>query len=335
MAITTLGIDLAKSTFHLHGVDARGKVVLHKNLSRDKLTAFMANLPQCLVGMEACGSAHHWAREFTKMGHTVRLMNPKFVAPYVKTNKNDFRDAEAICEAVTRPTMRFVAPKTTEQQAVLAVHRSRERVLKARTALCNQARGILLEHGIAIPLGTRALRSTFVVLGEAENLHHLLRDLANEWCQRLERLDEEIATYEAMLRRFHRESEASQRLETIPGVGLLTATALVATIGDARFFKSGRQMAAYLGLVPRQHSTGGRTNLLGISKRGDRYLRKLLVHGGRAVVSHSRNKDAPHYLRVKRLHERKHANVVAVAVANRNVRIAWALLTRKEEYQAA
>lgn len=334
MLVTTIGIDLAKSVFHIHGVDSRGREIFKRKLSREKLPEFMANLPACLVGMEACGSAHYWARKFAAMGHEVRLMNPKFVVPYVKSNKNDYADAEAICEAVERPNMRFVPLKSEEQLAVLAVHRSRQRAVKARTALANQARGLLLEHGVAIPRGTSRLKRYLVGLRDSEDLCYLVRELVNDWLHQLHSLEEEILRHEERLNRFHRSNEDSQRLATIPGVGVISATALIATIGDATVFRNGRQLAAYLGLVPRQHSTGGKPTLLGISKRGDRYLRTLLTHGGRALVSHC-EKPGHQYRRLRELKRRRHPNIAAIAQANRNARIAWALLTRKETYTAA
>ena len=335
MTATTVGIDLAKSVFHVHCVYSRGHEVMKRKLSRKKLLELMAQLPACLVGMEACGSAHHWARKLTALGHNVRLMNPKFVIPYVKTNKNDYADAEAICEAVRRPNMRFVSVKTEEQQAVLAIHRSRQLLVKARTALVNQIRGLLLEHGVAIPKGVAPVRRTLVGMREAEEICEMFRDLFDDWRDRLNYLDLKIKKCEQRLDRFHRNNEDSQRLVTIPGIGILTATALVASIGNAKFFRNGRQLAAYLGLVPKQRSTGGKSTLLGISKRGDKYLRTLLVHGARAVTSHSQRTDAPHYERIRQLQARKHANVAVVAVANRNARFVWALLTKQESYRAA
>lgn len=333
--VTTVGIDLAKSVFHLHGVDERGRVVFKKKLSRAKFAQFVANLQPCLVGMEACGGAHYWARKLIAAGHDVRLMNPKFVVPYVKTNKNDYTDAEAICEAVSRPNMRYVAVKTEEQQAVLAVHRCRQRAVKTRTALANQARGLLLEYGIAIPKGMAALRRALVELRESDELSDLVRELLDEWWQQLQHADEEIKRHEKRLRRFLRSNEDAKRLETIPGVGLLSATALVATIGDPRVFRNGRHLAAYLGLVPKQRTTGGKPQLLGISKRGDKYVRGLLTHGGRSVLAQCERQRQKHQIRAKALKDRKHVNVATVAIANKNARIAWALLTKKEDYKAA
>jgi transposase len=286
MNITTIGLDLAKSVFQVHGTDDRGKTVLTKALRRSQMTEFFAQLPPCLIGMEACGSAHFWARKLTGLGHTVKLMAPQFVKPYVKTNKNDARDAEAICEAVGRPTMRFVAIKTPEQQALLALHRARQGLVRARTAQGNQIRGLLAEFGLVIPKGLRHLASYIPeILEDAENgLAGMSRELFARLLEHLRHLDTQVLALEAQIKAWHREDAASRRLGEIPGIGPVTASALVASIGDARNFKNGRQLSAWLGLVPRQRSTGGKSNLLGISKRGDVYLRTLLIHGARSTL---------------------------------------------------
>ena len=285
-AIKVLGIDLAKNSFQLHGVDKKGHVVLKKKLSRHKLTAFIANLPPCLIGLEACGGAHYWVRTFTQMGHTVRMIAPQFVKPYVKSNKNDAIDAEAICEAVQRPSMRFVPVKTIEQQDIQSIHRIRSQQVVRRTAQTNQIRGLVLEYGIVIPKGIASIRKAIPdILEDAEKpLTLLFRELLRELYNEVVHLDERIGTLEQKLKLICVRNEDCQRLLTIPGVGFLTATALIAAIGDITVFKNGRELAAWLGLVPRQHSTGGKPTLLGISKRGDSYLRTLLIHGGRSVV---------------------------------------------------
>lgn len=335
MKITTIGVDLAKNVMQVHGVDERGEAVLKKQLRRHKVSAFFANLEPCLVGMEACGSAHHWARELEKLGHEVKLMAPQFVKPYVKTNKSDAADAEAICEAVGRSTMRFVPIKDTEQQAVLALHRARQGFVKARTAQANQIRGLLGEYGIIIPQGiTHIGKRVPEILEDAENgLPSTFRALLARLAEQLKALDQQVSELEVEIERWHRNNEASVRLAQVPGIGALTASALVATIGDAKQFENGRQLAAWLGLVPRQHSTGGKPLLLGISKRGDSYLRTLLIHGARAVLRfvEAKTGETPSWLR--QLIERRPPNVVAVALANKNARIVWALLAHDRDYQ--
>lgn len=334
MKITTIGIDLAKNVFQVHGVDARGKTTLKKPLKRDQVLPFFANLGPCLIGMEACGSAHHWARQLQPMGHTVKLMPPQFVKPYVKTNKHDAADAEAICEAVSRPTMRFVPGKTAEQQAILAVHRARQGFVKARTAQANQIRGLLSEFGIVIPQGFSSIGKRLpLILEDAENgLPDTMRSLMARLAAHLKVLDREADELEAQIQVWHRQNDASRRLEKIPGIGPITASALVASIGDAKHFDNGRQLAAWLGLVPRQHSSGGKQTLLGISKRGDVYLRTLLIHGARAVIRVSeRHTQTGTWIR--RLLERRHKNVAAVALANKNARTVWALLAHERDYR--
>jgi transposase len=287
--------------------------------------------------MEACGSAHYWARKLTEYGHTVKLMSPQLVKPYVKTNKNDARDAEAICEAVSRPTMRFVAIKTVAQQAVLCVHRARAGFVKARTAQANQIRGLLAEFGIIIPKGIAHISERMPdILEDADNglpatMRHLLRRLTEQ----LKELGKQVAELEHEIVLWHRDNETSRKLDAVPGIGPLAATALVATIGDGQCFKNGRQMAAWLGIVPRQHSSGDKQVLLGISKRGDVYLRTLLIHGARSVIRYAEHKTDQTSIWLNRLLARRNKNVAAVALANKNVRIAWALLRHSERsYQA-
>lgn len=334
MKITTIGIDLAKSVFQVHGVDAAGKTVLKKQIRRENMPEFFANLTPCLVGMEACGSAHFWARKLEAMGHTVKLMAPQFVKPYVKTNKHDAADAEAICEAVQRPNMRFVAIKTVEQQAILALHRARQGLIKARTAQGNQIRGMLAEFGLIIPKGLSYVRERIpLLLDQAQD------ELPRPFCllilrllDQLKGLDEEIRELERQIHAWHRANPLSKRLEKVPGIGPITASALVASVGNATQFKNGRQLAAWLGLVPKQHSTGGRTNLLGISKRGDTYLRTLLIHGARAVIRYAEGNGKHDWLH--RLLGRRHKNVATVALANKNARIVWALLAHDREFRS-
>jgi transposase len=332
MNITTIGIDLAKNVFQVHGTDERGKAVLTKVLRRSQMMQFFAQLPPCLIGMEACGSAHFWARKLTTLGHTVKLMAPQFVKPYVKTNKNDARDAEAICEAVGRANMRFVAIKTPEQQALLALHRARQGFVRARTAQGNQIRGLLAELGCVIPQGRRHLESHVPdILEDAESgLSGMSRELFAQLLQHLRHLDAQVQALEGQIKAWHREDAASRRLEAVPGIGPLTASALVASIGDARNFKNGRQLSAWLGLVPRQHSSGGKPTLLGISKRGDVYLRTLLIHGARSALRQS--KPSEHWGAA--LAERCNKNLAAVALANKNARIVWALLAHGRTFKA-
>ncbi len=335
MKVTTVGIDLAKNVFQVHAVDERGKVMARKQLKRDQVAPFFANLPRCLVGMEACGSAHHWARKLRSFGHEVRLIAPQFVKPYVKSNKNDVADAQAICEAVSRPSMRFVAVKTVAQQALLAMHRVRQGFIKARTAQANQIRGLLGEYGVVIPqgIGNITKRVPSLIEDATNDLPGTFRVLIDRLIEHLRALDQQVAELEAQITAWHRQSEASRRLEQIPGIGPITATAFVATMGEARNFANGRQVAAWLGLVPRQHSTGGRATLLGMSKRGDSYLRTLLIHGARSMILALRRKAKPEGW-LHELLKRRNANVAAVALANKNARIAWALLAHDRHFQA-
>lgn len=334
MRINAVGIDLAKNVFQLHGADAQGRPVLRKALPRIKLLDFFAKLPPCLVGMEACSTAHYWARELMAFGHEVKLMPPQYVKPYVKTNKNDAADAEAICEALLRPTMRFVEVKTPDQQVLLLIHREREGAVKDRTALINRLRATLGEFGIAIPVGPQRMQRWFRdEYGVVEvRLPELLRRHISGMRQRLGSLEESLASLDAEIDQCSRNSEACKRLETVPGIGRLTASALVASIGDGRTFNSGRQLAAWLGLVPKQYSSGGRQRLQGISKRGDAYLRRMLIHGTRAVIRHMNPKRTTTAWLTK-LSARAHKNIVIVALANKLARIAWALLSKGECYK--
>jgi transposase len=337
MNITQIGIDLAKLVFQVHGVDARGKVVVRRQLKRSQVNAFFNQLEPCLIGIEACSSAHFWARKLTELGHTVKLIAPQFVKPYVKSNKNDAADAEAICEAVGRPNMRFVPIKNTEQQALLGLHRARQGFVSERTAQANQIRGLLGEFGLVMPVGIRSIKSKVPgILEDAENgLSGVSRALIARLFEHLRLLDRQVGELERAIDTWHREDTASQRLQAIPGIGPLTASALVASVGDAKVFRNGRQFAAWLGLVPRQSSSGGKTNLLGISKRGDTYLRTLLIHGARSVLfSLKRNPDrAKGWL--AQVAARRNPNIAAVALANKNARTVWALLAHNRDYCAS
>lgn len=334
MKITTVGIDLAKNLFSMHGIDERGKAVLRRTVSRGKVMEVMAGIPPCLVGVEACSGAHHWARELGRFGHTVRIMAPRFVAPYRKSGKNDGNDAEAICEAVGRPSMRFVAVKSTEQQALLVVHRVRKGLSDERTALINQLRGLLAEFGIVIPKGRYKARHQLpVVLEDPDNgLPVLAREALAEVNERIRDLDARMLAYDRRIEALARESAAAQRLIAVPGIGPVTATALVATVGDATEFKNGRQFAAWLGLVPRQYSTGGKTRLRHITKQGDVYLRTLLVHGARAVLSRLDEKTDRASSWLRSLLERRGYKRTAVALAAKNARTIWALLAKDQTY---
>ncbi len=336
MKITTVGIDLAKNVLHIHGVNERGKKVFNKQLRRKQVLVFFAQLPPCLIGMEACASAHYWARQLQAMGHTVKLMAPQFVKPYVKTNKNDAADAEAICEAVTRPNMRFVPIKNGDQQAILSIHRARQGFVKARTAQGNQIRGLLMEYGITLPQGLSHIPKRLpAILEDGENeLPGVFRQLLHRLVDHLKALDRQVQELETQIQAWHQHNEASMKLAGIPGIGPITASALVASIDDASSFNNSRQLAAWLGLVPRQHSSGGKQILQGISKRGDTYLRTLLIHGARSVIRVTAGKTNHTSVWLANLIERRHKNVAAVALANKNARIVWALLTHQREYQS-
>lgn len=334
MKLTTIGIDLAKNVFQVHGADEKGKAVLKKQLKRTQMLAFFANLTPCRIGMEACGSAHYWARKLQAQGHTVQLIAPQYVKPFVKRNKNDAADAEAICEAMTRPNMPAVPIKNASQQAILSVHRARQGFVKARTAQANQIRGLLAEYGITIAQGIGHIRKRVPeILEDGENdLPGSFRLLIERLADHLKELDRQVGELETQIQHWHRDNSASKKLEKIPGVGPITASAMAAAIGDARNFKNGRQLAAWLGMVPRQHSTGGKSTLLGISKRGDTYLRTLLIHGARAVIRvMERKPNADPWL--KTLLARRNKNIAAVALANKNVRTIWALLAHDRDYE--
>lgn len=333
MNVTTIGIDLAKNVFQVHGADEKGRPVLKKKLKRGQMIEFFANLKPCKIGMEACGGAHYWARKLRDLGHTVHLIAPQFVKPFVKTNKNDAADAEAICEAVSRPTMRTVPIKTASQQAMLSIHRARQGFVKARTAQANQIRGLLAEFGFVIPEGiSQIAKCVPEILEDGENeLPGTFRLLIQRLVDHLKELDRQVLALEQDIEREHKENEVSRKLAEIPGIGPITASAVVASIGDAKNFENGRQLAAWLGIVPKQHSSGGKVTLLGISKRGDAYLRTLLIHGARsAIIAANRKPESESWL--KKLLARRHPNVAAVALANKNARTIWALLTKGDRY---
>jgi len=335
--VTTVGIDIAKNVVCIHGVDAHGHVVVQKRLARQKVLPFMAQLPPCLLGMEASGGAHYWAREFTQLGHTVKLMSPQFVKPYVQSQKNDPNDAAGICEAVERPRMRGVPVKSITQQDVQALHRIRERQITARTAFINQIRGLLTEYGIVIPQRASQVRHKLpLVLEDAENgLTATAREWLHALAEELQALDQRIAATDQQIERVFEADEACQRLAQLPGIGPLTATALVAAVGDATAFKNGRQFAAWLGLVPRQHSTGGKTTLLGMTKRGNCYLRTLLIHGARAVLRVVDRKTDARSRWLQGVKARRGMNCASVAQANKTARVAWALLAKGDRYRHA
>lgn len=337
MNITRIGIDLAKQVFQLHGVDRFEKVVLRKQLRRAQMHDFFKNLPPCLIGMEACGSSHYWARELRKYGHQVKLIAAQFVKPYVKSGKNDANDAEAICEAVGRPSMRFVSIKEVDQQVVQAEHRIRSRLIRARTALCNEIRGLLGEFGIVIALGVSQVRQALPMLLENfdgklnARFLQLLRELAEE----LREVDDRVKAHDQRIAAAVKSDERIQRLMAIEGFGPISASALVAAVGDATQFSSGRDMAAWLGLVPRQNSSGGKERLGHISKRGDTYLRTLLIHGARAALNTCTNKLDRRSRWAQGLMLRRNRNIATVALANKNARIAWSILSKQEVYRGA
>jgi transposase len=336
MELSRIGIDLAKSVFQLHGVDRDGKAVFKRRLKRDEWLRVLLDRTKtdCVIGMEACGGAHHWARALQSKGYTVRLIAPQFVKPYVKSNKNDANDAEAICKAMSRPHMRFVAVKSVEQQDIQATHRVRAEFMSHRTAKANQIRGLVTEYGLVAPKKMACLRVAVPRwLEDAENgLTSRFRRLLHGLWEDLLRLDERVATLDSEVELIAKNDPMAKRLQQLRGVGPLVATALVASVGTGEQFSKGRQMAASLGLTPRQHSSGGKERLLGISKRGDAYLRSILIHGARSVVSQCQHKEDRLSRWMTELAERRHPNVAAVALANKTVRMAWAMMTSGSDY---
>ena len=333
--ISVLGVDLGKNVCSVVGLDASGAVVMRRRIRRETLIALAEKLPACIVGMEACCGAHHLGRVFAEYGHDVRLMSPEYVRPYVKAQKNDDRDAEGIAEATTRPTMRFVELKSQDQLDMQTLHRARERLVGERTALINQLRAILLERGFVAPQGKRKLEQFLSVLMDEQNgaglsprMVLLVEDARAQWVE----LDRRITAFDTEFVRWTKENEEARRLTTIPGFGAIVASAFVAAVGRAESFDHGRDLAAWLGLVPRQFTTGGKPKLLGISKRGNRYLRKQLIHGARAALPYVAERDTPLGRWAKELMSRAHRNVAVVALANKLARIAWAVLQRGKPF---
>lgn len=336
MQTSTIGIDLAKNVFQVHGVDDQGKVVIARQLRRKQVMEFFAKLPPCLVGMEACATSHHWARELSQLGHSVRLIPPSYVKAYVKRSKNDAADAAAICEAVSRPSMRFVAVKTVEQQASLMLHRSRDLLIRQRTQLINALRAHLAELGVIADHGRDGVAKLVALVTDEGNLQALpetMRQALGAILNQLRALQQQIGELDRCIHAEHRVSDVSRRLESVPGIGVIGATAIAATITDPTAFRSGRDLAAWIGLVPRQHSTGGKERLGSISKQGDRYLRRLLVAGALAIVQQAR-RHPEKYPWVVKLLAKKPAKLVAVAVANKTARIAWAIMTKGGTYRS-
>jgi transposase len=333
--VITIGLDIAKSVFQVHGVDDAGTVVIRKRVSRSKMLEFFADLPPCLVGIEACPAAHHWGRELQALGHTVKLMPPSYVKAYLKRSKNDANDAAAICEAVSRPSMRFVAIKTREQQAALMLHRARQLLVRQRTMLSNAIRGHLAEFGIVSAKGRNGTDELLEIImnGADSRIPLVARNILKVLAAQYSTIGTEIASIGKSILAWHRSCEPSRRLEEIPGVGPIVATALVAEIGDWKAFRSGRGLAAWIGLVPKQHTTGGKDKLGSITKQGNRYLRWLLVAGAMAVIRYAQKHGTKKRPWLGRLMERRPTKVAAVALANKIARIAWAIRTRGERYK--
>ena len=332
--IKVIGIDLAKNVFQIHGTDAKGKCVLKKRLARAKLIEFVAQLPPCIIGIEACTGAHYWGRLFNQMGHTTKMMAPHFVKPYIRSNKNDRNDARGIAEAVTRPDMKFVPIKTVSQQDTLLLHRARNLLIKQRTALSNQIRGLLAEYGVVIPKGISHVKKLVEIL-DTDSLTIKAKSVFKKLYEQFNRFNTEIAEYEKENEAFVKQDAVCQEIMKIEGVGPLTASAVIATIGDPKAFKNGREVAAWLGLVPKQHSSGNTIRLSGISKRGDRYVRTLLVHGARSVVNNCEKKSDKKNIWVKDKKIRKGHNKACVALANKHARVIWAILSTGECYRAS
>lgn len=332
--VTTIGLDIAKSVFQVHGIDADGQVVLRQRLTRGRVLLFFRKLPACLVGIEACATAHHWARELQSLGHDVRLMPPAYVKPYVKRQKNDAADAEAICEAVQRPTMRFVEPKTIEQQSTLMLHRVRLMLIRQRTQVSNAIRAHLAELGIVAPVGRKGLTSLLAIIADETDarLPTTMRGCLAMLAEQLQLLNVQILENDRAIRETIRASEVARRLMAIPGVGPLLASALVASIADPATFKSGRNLAAWIGLVPKQNSSGGKERLGSISKQGNRYLRQLLVVGALAVIRQAQRYGSKRTWLIG-LMGRRTTRVAAVALANKTARMAWAIMTSGEPYR--
>ena len=334
--VSTIGLDIAKNVFQVHGIDETGEVLVRRQLRRRQVLAFFGRLSPCLIGMEACATSHHWARELAKLGHKVRLMPPRYVKPYVKRNKNDAADAEAICEAVTRPTMRFVPIKTCEQQSVLMLHRTRQLFVRQRTTLINAIRAHLAEFGIVAGIGRNGVEVLLALIskGEDERIPAAARECLMALAAQLELVKRQILEADRRVLAWHRSSQVSKRLEAIPGVGPLIATALVASVPDPGAFRSGRDMSAWIGLVPKQNSTGGKERLGSISKAGNRYLRQLLVVGALSVIRRAKQLGYTRHPWLVTLMQRRSVKVAAIALANKIARMAWAMMARNETYRA-
>ena len=334
-SITTIGLDIAKSVFQVHGIDAEDKVIIRRQLKRRYVLAFFQKLAPCLVGIEACASSHHWSRELKALGHTVRLMPPAYVKPYVKRQKNDAADAEAICEAVTRANMRFVATKTPEQQSCLMLHRTRHLFIRQQTAVINVIRAHLAEFGIVAPVGRKGVEELLDVVADSndERLPEVARACLAALGTQLRSLKAQILGFDRQIMAWHRSNETSRRLDAIPGVGPALATALVASIADPKAFRSGRNFSAWVGLVPKQHSSGGKDRLGSISKQGDRYLRSLFMAGALAVIRYAKINGIKHRPWLTALLARRPTKVAAIALANKIARMAWAMMARGERYK--
>jgi transposase len=333
--VTTIGLDIAKSVFQVHGVDAAGQVVIRRQLKRRYILAFFEKLPPCLIGIEACASSHHWSRELQALGHTVRLMPPAYVKPYVKRQKNDATDAEAICEAVARANMRFVPTKTPEQQSGLVLHRTRHLFVRQQTAVINAIRAHLAEFGIVAPVGRKGVEELLNVVANSNDkrVPEIARTCLSALGAQLRRIKEQVLEFDRMITAWHRSSETSRRLDDCPGIGPALATALVASVADPRAFRSGRNFSAWVGLVPKQHSSGGKDRLGSISKQGDRYLRGLFVAGALAVIRYAKIHGTKHRPWLTALLARRSTKVAAIALANKIARMAWAMMAKGERYK--
>jgi transposase len=333
--VSTIGLDIAKSVFQVHGVDDAGQVVIRRQLKRRYVVTFFQKLPPCLVGIEACASSHHWSRELEALGHTVRLMPPAYVKPYVKRQKNDATDAEAICEAVRRPSMRFVATKTPEQQSCLMLHRTRHLFIRQQTSMINAIRAQLAEFGIVAPVGRRGVDELLEVVADVNDnrLSEVARACLAALGDQLRMVKAQILNFDRMIMAWHRSNETSKRLDELPGVGPALATALVASVADPKAFRSGRDFSAWIGLVPKQNSSGGKQRLGSISKQGDRYLRGLFTAGALAVIRYAKIHGTSHRPWLTALLARRPSKVAAIALANKIARMAWAMMARGERYR--
>jgi transposase len=333
--VTTIGLDIAKSVFQVHGVDAEGNVLIRRQLKRRYVLAFFQKLSPCLVGIEACATSHHWSRELTALGHSVRLMPPAYVRPYVKRQKNDAADAEAICEAVTRTNMRFVETKTPEQQSCLMLHRTRQLFIRQQTSVINAIRAHMAEFGIVAPVGRHGVEALLEVVADVgdNRVPEVARACLAALGAQLRRLKQQILEFDRMIMAWHRSNETSRRLDAVPGIGPALATALVASVADPKAFRSGRNFSAWIGLVPKQHSSGGKDRLGSISKQGDRYLRSLFTAGALAVIRYAKIHGSQHRPWLTALLARRPTKVAAIALANKIARMAWAMMAKGERYK--